>query len=77
MDYLCDCKCNVCNVVESHCLQAMKIVHHYANGCFDWLIYGQQSVNPWRIVISTLSGKYKRFTLVHAVGINEKVFTNH
>ena len=31
---------NVCNVVESHYLQAMKIVHHYANSCFDWLISG-------------------------------------
>ena len=38
--------CNVCNVVEGHCLQAMKIVHHYAKGYFDWLISGQQSVNP-------------------------------
>ena len=28
---------NVCNAVEGHCLQAMKIVHHHANGCFDWL----------------------------------------
>ena len=23
---------------DGHCLQAMKIVHHYASGCFDWLI---------------------------------------
>ena len=42
-------------------------MHHYANGCFDWLISGQQSVNPSREAISILSGKYKRFTLVHPV----------
>ena len=49
LDYLCNCKSeisNVCNEVEGHCLQAMKIVHHYANSCFDWLISGHQSVNP-------------------------------
>ena len=45
----------------------MKIVHYYANGCFDWLIYGQQSDNPLREAISILSGKYKRFTFVHTV----------
>ena len=69
--YFCNCKSeisNVCNAVEGHhCLQAMKIVHHHANGCFDWLISGQQSVNPSREAISILSGKYKRFTLVHHV----------
>ena len=54
-------------MVEGHCLQAMKIVHHHANGCFDWLISGQQSVNPSREAISILSGKYKRFTFVHPV----------
>ena len=46
LDYLCNCRSeisNVYNVVDSHCLQAMKIVHYYANGCFDWLISGQQS----------------------------------
>ena len=59
---------NVCNMVEDHCLQAMKIVHHYANDCFDWLISEQHSVDPWREVISILSGKYKRFTFVHPVG---------
>ena len=61
MDYLCNCKSeigNVCNPVEDHCLRAMKIVHHHANGCFDWLISGHQSVNPSREVISILSGKY-------------------
>ena len=37
--YLCDSKSeisNVCNAVEGHCLQAMKIVHHHTNDCFDW-----------------------------------------
>ena len=41
MDYLCNSKSeigNVCNAVEGHCLEAMKIVHHHANGRFDWLI---------------------------------------
>ena len=58
---------NVCNAVEDHCLQAMKIVHHHANGCFDWSISGQQSVSPSREAISILSGKYKRVTVVHPV----------
>ena len=71
MDYLCNCKSeisNVCNVVEGFCLQAMKIVHYYANSCFDWLISGQHSDNPLREEISVLSEKYKRFTFVHPVG---------
>ena len=71
LDYLYNSKSeisNVCNVVEGHCHQAIKIVHHYADGCFDWLISGQQSVNPSREPISILSGKYKRFTFVHPVG---------
>ena len=72
LDYLCNCNSkisNVCNVVEGHGLQAMKIVHHYANGCFNWLISGQQSVTPSRKAISVLSGKYmyKRFTFVQPV----------
>ena len=70
MDYLCDCKSgisNVCNVMEGHCLQAMKIVRHHANGCFDWSISEHQSVDPSRKAISILSGKYKRFTFVHPV----------
>ena len=58
---------NVCDVVEGHFLQAIKIVHHHANGCFDWLVSGQQSVNPSREAISILSGKYKSFTFVHPV----------
>ena len=37
---------NVCNAVEGHCFDAMKIMHYYANSCFDWLISGHQSVNP-------------------------------
>ena len=46
---------------------AMKTVDHHANGCFDWLISGQHSVNPSREAISILSGKYKRSTFVHPV----------
>ena len=70
LDYLCNCKSelsNVCNVVESHCLEAMKIVHHHANGCFDWLNSGQQSDSPSTETISMLPEKYKRFTFVHPV----------
>ena len=65
LDYLCNCKSeisNVCNSVEGHCLQTMKIVHYHVNGSFDWLISEHQSVNPSREAISVLSGKYKRFT---------------
>ena len=43
LDYFCNCKSeisNVCNAVGGHCLQAMKTVHHHANGCLDWLISG-------------------------------------
>ena len=29
---------NDCNAVEGHCFQAMKTVHHHANGRFGWLI---------------------------------------
>ena len=60
-------KWNVCNVVDGHCLLAMKIVHLYAKGCFDWLLSGQPSVNPSRQAISIVSGKCKRFTFVHPV----------
>ena len=70
LDYPCNSESeisSVCNAVECHCLQAM---HHHANGCFDWLISGQQSVNPSRGGISVLSGKYKRFMFVHPVGLN-------
>ena len=55
------------HAAERHYLLAMKIVHHHANGRFDWLISGHQSVNPSREAISILSGKYKRFTFVHLV----------
>ena len=76
LDYLCDCKSeisNVCNAVEGHCLKAMEIVRHHANGRFDWLISEHQSVNPSREAISILSGKYKRFTFVHPVSIASKL----
>ena len=65
---------NVCNAVEDLCLQAIKIVHHHANGRFDWLTSEQQSVNPSREAISILSGKYKRFTLVPLV---EQISSSH
>ena len=83
LDYLCNCRSeisNVCNAVEGHCLQAMEMVHHHANGCFDWLISGQQSVNPSREAISILSGKYKRFTFVHpscGIKVLSSVITNN
>ena len=60
-------------MVEGHCLQAMKVVHHYANGSFDWLISGQQSVNLWREGISILSEKYKRFKFVHSLQARAKL----
>ena len=71
LDHLCNCKSeisDVCNMVEDHCFHAMKIMHYYANSCFDWLISGHQSFDPSREAISILSGKYKRFTFVHPVG---------
>ena len=58
LDYLCNGKSemsNVCNAVEGHCLQAMKIVHHHANGRFDWLISEHQSLNPLKDASSTIS----------------------
>ena len=54
----------VCHAVEGHCLLTMKIVHQHANGRFDWLISGHESVNPSREAISILSGKYERFMFV-------------
>ena len=45
----------------------MKIAHHHATDCFDWLISRQQSINPWREAIFIVYGKYKRFTFVHPV----------
>ena len=37
---------------------------------FDWLIYGHQSVNPWREAISILCGKWKKIYVCpsHALG---------
>ena len=63
MDHLCSCKSeisNACNVVvvEGRCLQAMKIVHYYANGWFDWLISGHQSDNPLRDTVWKLQKIY-------------------
>ena len=50
LNYLCSCKLEISNVSNVKVIvfsQAMKIVHHYANRCFDWLISGLESVNPW------------------------------
>ena len=58
---------NVYNEVEGHCLQAIKIVHHHANGHFDWLISEHQSVNPSIKAISLPSGKYERLAFVYPV----------
>ena len=73
LDYLFNCKSdisNVCSAMEGHCLQAMKIMHHHANDCFDWLISGHQNVNPSREAISILSGKYKRiYVCPHPVSL--------
>ena len=55
--------------------QAMKIVHHHANGRFDRLISEHQSINPLREAISILSGKYKRFTFVRPVNLNKLKLT--
>ena len=49
MDYLCNCRSemsNVCNTVEVHCRQAMKIGYHYANDRFDLIISRLEFVNP-------------------------------
>ena len=54
---------NVCNAVEGHCIQAMKIGRHHANDRFDWLISGHQNVNPSREAISII----QKFTLLHSV----------
>ena len=71
MNYLCNSKSemsNVCNAVEDHCFQAVKIVYHYANNCFDWLISGHLIVNRSREAISILSGKFHMF--VHPVDMS-------
>ena len=51
------------NVVEGHCLQAMKIVHYHAKGCFDWLIFEKKSLDPWKEANFILFGKYKHVRL--------------
>ena len=53
--------------MEGHCLQAMKILDHHANGGLDWAISGHHSVNASREAISILYSRYKRFTFVHPV----------
>ena len=44
-------------------------MHHYANGCFNWLIPEHHGVNPFREAISILSKKYKKITLIHPVAL--------
>ena len=77
LDYLCNCKSeisNVCNVVDSHCLQAMKIVRHHASGCFDWLISERWSVYPWREALSILSGEIRKiYVCPSCVNIEEHI----
>ena len=70
LDYPCNCKSEistVCNAVEDHCSQAINIVRHQANGRFDWLISGHQSVDLSREAIlyflQFLSGKHKDLRL--------------
>ena len=46
-------------------------MNHCASCCYNWLISGQQSVNPSREEISILSRKYKRFMFVYPVVNNE------
>ena len=61
LTYLCNCKSkesSICNAMDGHCIQAMKVVHYHANGHFDWLTDGHQSVNPSREAVSILYGKY-------------------
>ena len=52
---------------NKHCLQALKMMHPYDGGGFDWLISRHQGVIPWREAISIMTEKYKRFTFVHPV----------
>ena len=66
LDYLCNHKSeirNVCNEVEGHCLQAIKMVHHHATGRFDWLIAEHQRVNPPREAIFYRLGDTKDLLL--------------
>ena len=50
----------------------MKIVLDHAIGRSDWLIIsGQQINNPLKEAISILSGKYRRFTLVHPAYVSK------
>ena len=48
-----------CNAVEGYCLWTIKTMHRHANGSFDPLLSGHQSVNPSRDAIAILSKLYK------------------
>ena len=62
--------------MKGHCLQAMKIVHHHANGCFDWLISGQQIGNRFREALSIISGNTKdlRLSILWEIIMNQSLF---
>ena len=34
---------HVCNTVEGHCILAIIIAHHHANGRFDWLFLSSRA----------------------------------
>ena len=57
----------ICNALEGHCPQAMKIGHSHVNDRLDYLISGHRSLNPSKEAISLFSRKYKRCKFVHRV----------
>ena len=42
-------------------------IHHHVNDLFDWLISGQESVDPWEEVISIPSEKIQKKRFVNSV----------
>ena len=79
MDNFCDPNSEiskVCNVVGSHCLQAMKIVPHHDNGRFDWLISGHHSVNPVKETFSVLCIVSQLSECLKLMAFREDVFKN-
>ena len=73
LHYLGNCKSEisiVCRAVAGHCLQAIKIVHHHADGCYDWLLSGHQNVNLLREAISITVWKIQKiYVFVHPVNL--------
>ena len=49
--------------ISGHCLQTMEIVHHHANGSFDWLISEHQIGNLCREATSILPRNTKDLRL--------------